>query len=248
MPEPRRAAATGTLDKSAVRRSAVLSDDGRYRYLLTRVWGYGPRVLFVMLNPSTADASIDDATIRACMALARRWGYAGITVINLYAWRATDPTDLDRVPADRATGADNDEHINRAVAAADLIVAAWGASLPRAGAARAQHVLSLLRAAGLVHHLGLTKHGHPRHPVRLRTDTTPHRWPAQDATNHLTQETQMSTSQNPDRVVSCGPTHEWTEWSDHGLTTGELTTELRWCVHCGDVQGRSSAVPAGTGR
>lgn len=112
----------------------------------------------------------------------------------------------------------------------------------------AQHVLSLLRAAGPVHHLGLTKHSHPRHPVRLRADTTPHRWPAQDATHHhLTQETPMSTSQDPDRVVSCGPTHEWTEWSEHGRNTGELTTELRWCVHCGDIQGRSSAVPAETG-
>jgi len=80
-------------------RSAVLSDCGTYRYSLTRRWSPGPLLGWVMLNPSRADALVDDPTIRRCVGFARRWGFAGIVVRNLYALRATDPRELSRHPA-----------------------------------------------------------------------------------------------------------------------------------------------------
>ena len=74
---------------------AVISQDERHRYSLTRRWGYGPAVCcWIMLNPSTADATTDDPTIRRCLRFTQGWGYDALTVVNLYAWRATDPADL----------------------------------------------------------------------------------------------------------------------------------------------------------
>ena len=74
---------------------AVISQDERHRYSLTRRWGDGPRVCcWIMLNPSTADATTDDPTIRRCIGFTHDWGYDALTVVNLYAWRATDPADL----------------------------------------------------------------------------------------------------------------------------------------------------------
>ena len=74
---------------------AVISQDERHRYSLTRRWGDGPRVCcWIMLNPSTADATTDDPTIRRCIGFTHAWGYDALTVVNLYAWRATDPADL----------------------------------------------------------------------------------------------------------------------------------------------------------
>ncbi len=77
-----------------VTKEAVISDCGRYRYRLTRRWGDGPLLSFIMLNPSTADAEVDDPTIRRCMGFARRDGYGGIVVGNLYAFRTTKPKAL----------------------------------------------------------------------------------------------------------------------------------------------------------
>ena len=74
--------------------SARLSDDRRYRYLLVRRWDNTlPDATFVMLNPSTADERDDDPTIRKCIGFAKRWGCGGIKVVNLYAFRATNPRD-----------------------------------------------------------------------------------------------------------------------------------------------------------
>src|SRR5689334_20041621 len=77
--------------QSEIVKSAVLSPCGLYRYRLTRRWGDGPALLFVMLNPSTADATEDDPTIRRCTGFAKREGMPAIEVVNLFAWRATDP-------------------------------------------------------------------------------------------------------------------------------------------------------------
>src|SRR4051812_40135006 len=74
--------------------SAILSDCDRYRYLLGREWADGPTAVFVMLNPSTADALHNDPTIRRCLRYAQVWGCGALMVANLYAWRATDPDDL----------------------------------------------------------------------------------------------------------------------------------------------------------
>jgi len=114
----------------AVRRGAVISDCGTYRYALARYWGPGPELAFVMLNPSTADASVDDPTIRRCMGFARRENLGGIVVANLFALRATDPSAL-KASHVFAFGAGNyDALTNVALDAAEShlpVVCAWGA-------------------------------------------------------------------------------------------------------------------------
>jgi hypothetical protein len=148
--------------------SAILSDCGRYRYRLTR--GDEPRLPFVMLNPSTADAKFDDATIRRCLDFARRERRPGIEVVNLFAYRATDPRELERV--DDPCGPDNDAHLiqlaqacaTRPVGERDLVVA-WGA----VAGDRVRHarvVANLLAALGArLVCLGTTQAGWPRHPL-----------------------------------------------------------------------------------
>jgi hypothetical protein len=113
-----------------------------------------------MLNPSTADAHHDDATIRRCIGFARSWGFGGVEIVNLFAYRARDPRELLRV-AD-PVGPRNARFIQMAIARAALVVLAWGAhpSVSRRAA------LSLPRARCL----GLTRAGHPRHPLYLRRD------------------------------------------------------------------------------
>ena len=141
---------------------ATFSADRRYRYRLWRRWDRSrPVVAFVMLNPSTADARNDDPTIRRCVGFARAWGYGGIEVVNLFAYRATDPRELRA--ANDAVGPENRRHIHRAIARAHLVVLAWGAHGSGSG------LLSLPRARCL----GLTRAGRPRHPLYLRRDVRP---------------------------------------------------------------------------
>lgn len=168
---------------------AVLSPCERYRYVLTRRWGPGTAVAFVMLNPSTADASQDDPTIRRCIGFAKSLGHDAIGVVNLYAWRATSPDDV--VTAWRRgvdiVGPDNDYFIAAALGVSPVnvlapIVAAWGAGpsgLDVEG--RAADVLAIART----HHpdrnlacLGYTKAGAPRHPLYLPADADLAPWPA----------------------------------------------------------------------
>lgn len=152
---------------------AVLSQCGTYRYTLDRVWDRRrPRALFVMLNPSTADAREDDPTIVRCKSRAERAGCGGLTVVNLFALRATKPGVLATHPD--PVGPDNDAWIT--VALSDdpsVIVAAWGAYPPAAGRraeiradVRVTRVLQILAAHDVpVKCLGTTKEGHPRHPL-----------------------------------------------------------------------------------
>src|SRR4051812_17109287 len=108
-------------------RGALLSDDGLYRYRLWRIWEeLAPVMVWVMLNPSTADADVDDPSIRKCVGFAKANGCGGIIVVNLFAWRATDPKEL-RAVAD-PVGPENDAHIRWAVKAPLLatVVAGWG--------------------------------------------------------------------------------------------------------------------------
>jgi hypothetical protein len=148
---------------------ALVSPDGQYRYLLQRRWSeVGPLLTFVMLNPSTADASNDDPTIRRCIGFAKREGFAGLTVLNLYAFRATKPADLWR--ASDPVGPANDDMIRTHVLQAwkdwQPVVAAWGTNAPRA---RVLQVCAMTDGADW-RALGLTKDGHPRHPLYLRAD------------------------------------------------------------------------------
>jgi hypothetical protein len=93
-----------------VQRGALVSNCGRYRYRLWRLWdAAAPTMVWVLLNPSTADADTDDRTVRRCQSLARREHYGGVILVNLFAWRCTHPRDL-RLAAD-PIGPENDEHI-----------------------------------------------------------------------------------------------------------------------------------------
>lgn len=146
-----------------MRGEAIFDATGRYRYLLRRRWGAGPRVAFVMLNPSTADASRDDPTIRRCVGFARRWGFRSVDVVNLFAYRTPHPRALAR--AADPVGPANDRHLRRAVRRAALVVCAWGAT--DLAHARARAVAGLFDGIRL-RCLGWTRSGAPRHPLYLR--------------------------------------------------------------------------------
>lgn len=159
-------------DNPQVESGAVVSPCGRYRYRLWRSWDASKRpAVFVMLNPSTADAHADDPTIRRCLGFARGWGAGGLVVVNLYAWRATDPRRL--VEARRAgadiQGAERDAHLRVAFAQADVVVAAWGAHALAQDAAR--DVLAQVPEGVQIECLGVTREGFPKHPLYLAAAT-----------------------------------------------------------------------------
>jgi hypothetical protein len=152
---------------------AVLSPCGKYRYRLSRRWGSEGPCLFIMLNPSTADASLDDPTIRRCIGFAKSWGHGELVVVNLFAVRATNPKDM--FSADDPVGPDNMRHIKEA---ADYVVkgvypekggpiiCAWGANGSYMG--QAETVLGWLKAVYVRPMcLTATKTGQPGHPLYL---------------------------------------------------------------------------------
>lgn len=152
-------------------REAAFDASGRYRYALTRRWAPGgAQVTFVLLNPSTADATRDDPTIRRCMGFARAWDHTALEVVNLFAWRATRPAELRRAPA--PVGEENDTYLLRAVRRAARVVLAWGIHGALAG--RDAAVCELLRRAGVqAECLGVTQAGQPRHVLYLPRDAQP---------------------------------------------------------------------------
>lgn len=159
------------VDIEFIHSAAKFDKDRLYRYTLERFWRE-PKVLcnFVMLNPSTADALVLDPTVTRCVRYAYDWGFDGIVITNIFAIRSTKPgvlyTDPDPV------GKDNDDAIESAAARCDRVVAAWGIH----GALRGRGPAVAVRLLELHHDvrcLGLTKTGHPRHPLYLRRDTPP---------------------------------------------------------------------------
>lgn len=153
---------------------ALMSECGRYRYRLDREMGCDSKVLlYIMLNPSTACATVDDPTIRKCKGFALRLGYERIRVVNLYAFRATNPADLDLEPD--PVGPDNDGHLRSAMATASAVIVAWGAH--RAAKARVPRLLELAGPHPTLCCLGTSKDGSPRHPLML-----PYTAPLQDWT------------------------------------------------------------------
>ena len=160
-----------------VRPLATFSPDRRYRYRLTRqvdmMFGDG-EVSFIMLNPSTADETEDDPTIRRCISFARSWGYRWLSVTNLSPLRATDPQDL------MAAGPEPDDvwetnvgTIHHLATTSDMVIAAWG--VHGGNENRAQRVIGRLDRLTL-HCLGTTKDGHPRHPLYVSSDTQPYEY------------------------------------------------------------------------
>lgn len=153
---------------------AVYSDCEQYRYLLTRTWDTaGSKALFVMLNPSTATEVQNDPTVERCERRARALGFGSFRVCNIFAWRETDPRRMRR--AQDPVGPENDAAIRDGCLWGDMIVCAWGthgAHLDRGAA-----VERLMRDTGRpLHHLGLTKDGHPKHPLYIGYATRPVPW------------------------------------------------------------------------
>jgi hypothetical protein len=147
---------------------AIISACGRYRYVLRReLQDHGPRVCCIMLNPSTADGYKNDATIYRLVSLVKRWGYSALDVVNLYAWRATQPADMwsaQKAGTD-IVGPDNDYYIGEILDQARMVLLGWGAAKPAKERVRA--VLRMLRVHD-DHHLWALKlndDGSPAHPL-----------------------------------------------------------------------------------
>ncbi len=153
-----------------IKREATFSSCQRYRYSLLREWSATQsKVLFVGLNPSTADAELDDPTIRRCIGFAKAWGFGGLYMGNLFAFRSTDPKGL--LTASDPVGPDNDAVLLQLAQAAGLVVAAWGnhgAWMDRAG-----QVKSLFGPLSI---LKLNRSGQPAHPLYLKGDLRPMPW------------------------------------------------------------------------
>ena len=151
---------------------AVFSKDRVYRYALGRTWAWGgdpTYVAFIGLNPSTADENIDDPTVRRCIGFAQLWGYGGLVVLNLFAYRSTDPAQLFMV--DDPIGCENDHYIKEYAAQSEIVVAAWGNMGKHLN--RDMEIRTLLPN---LYHLGLTKIGCPRHPLYLPKTIKPEVW------------------------------------------------------------------------
>ena len=138
---------------------ATFSDCGQYRYALWRFWQPDqPRVMFVGLNPSTADAEKNDPTIRRCIGFAQDWGYGGLYVVNLFAYRATLPKDL--FAAEAPIGPDNDVWVQKLANESDLIIAAWGNDGAVQGRSHTfRQLLPQMKC------LKMNKSGEPAHPL-----------------------------------------------------------------------------------
>lgn len=164
---------------NAVIASAVISDCEKYRYSLTRVWDDNkPRVLFIMLNPSTADAEKDDPTIRRCIGFAKDWGYGGIYVVNLFSRRSTNPKDLLTAPF--VVGIENEKWFRRMSLLAHLVVCAWGNSAIvdklQKRLDSCWKPLSWIDKSKPLHYLELSNDGTPKHPLYLPKTLKPVRY------------------------------------------------------------------------
>ena len=148
---------------------ALFSECRTWRYALWRRWDFGSRcsmVAFVGLNPSTADESIDDPTIRRCQGFAKALGFDGMYMLNAYAFRATDPKDMKR--AADPVGPENDQWLRYYGSVSNAIIAAWGVHCDD------RRKVSVCETIGRsIMCLGKTKGGRPKHPLYLRADTKP---------------------------------------------------------------------------
>lgn len=154
------------------------SEDRRYRYWLTRDWGLGQRVMWIGLNPSTADERHLDPTLRRILRYSSEWGYAGFVMTNLFAYRATKPGDMKA--QEDPVGPDNDQHLVRVAAEVGLVVCAWGTHGVHMDRSRA--VVDLLTNAGhssKLRCLVVVGNGEPGHPLYLPLTASPIPYPPQ---------------------------------------------------------------------
>lgn len=149
--------------------SAEISACGRYRYELTRRWADGPLLEWVMLNPSTADADQDDPTIRRCKCFAKDWGFNGIRVVNLFAWRATNPDEL--LTTEMPFGGRNAKYLTEEQG--PVTVCAWGTHKAVVNCAS----VSSLRSRSYLACVGYNKDGSPKHPLYAPKNAGLRPWP-----------------------------------------------------------------------
>jgi hypothetical protein len=146
-----------------------------FRYRLSRQWGDGAHVLFIMMNPSTADLEVDDPTVAKCGRLARRWGYGGVMVGNTFAYRATVQSRLAEVPD--PIGPENDRHLLDMAREAAKTIFAYGTPKHKMLRARGPAVVRMIRSEGIeTHVLRLSKDGVPYHPLYLSENLVPFAW------------------------------------------------------------------------
>lgn len=153
-----------------MRPAATFSPCRTYRYTLWREWLLGEGyAMIVGLNPSTADETVNDPTVRRCMEFAKAWGFRGLCMTNVFAFRATLPADMKR--ATDPVGPDNDRALLASAQSAGVVVAAWGTH----GAYR-QRDVEVCALLPHLHALQITKHGCPNHPLYLKKTLTPRPW------------------------------------------------------------------------
>jgi hypothetical protein len=154
-----------------MKKGATLSNCEKYRYKLWRIWDESkPSVMFMMCNPSTADAQIDDPTIRRCIGFAESWGFGGLYVGNLFAFRSKNPKDL--LNTAHPVGEYNAQHIYQMLEKCSMIVTAWG---------NAKIVYKIVKKNpnykplnGIkAYYIDLSKDGTPKHPLYLKGDLEP---------------------------------------------------------------------------
>jgi len=157
--------------KSNIVSSAEISEDKKYRYNLYRVWDTTkPTCIFICLNPSTADASFDDPTVNRCIRFAQDWEvYGSLCMINLFAFRTSNPTKL--IKEDDPIGPENDKFILQEVKKSGIVIAAWGAfGLFKD---RGKFVKNLVNSVCNLYCLKLNTDGTPSHPLYLRKESKP---------------------------------------------------------------------------
>jgi len=157
-------------------KTAIISECKQYRYELTRTWDESmPKVLFIMLNPSTADADNDDPTIRRCIGFAKSWGYGGLIVCNLFAYRATNPKEL--LKCKDPVGISNIDHVSKACTNVEKVITAWGNypivdKLMKGKSAFRMLTHSLKK----LHYIDISKTHCPKHPLYLSKELQPIKW------------------------------------------------------------------------
>lgn len=149
-----------------ITKSSVISDCGKYRFQLSRIWDHTKsKVLFIMHNPSIADAEKSDPTMTRCVNFARKWGYGGIYIGNLSPYIATNPADLKNLSSAELQPKENNEHVAIMMGLCSIHILAYGNPY------RAMMIPD--RTANDWHYLSLTKAGNPGHPLYLKSDLTP---------------------------------------------------------------------------
>lgn len=152
-----------------MKKGAVISDCGKYRYKLWRIWDdTKPKILWIMHNPSTADGDHDDPTIRRIINFSKSWGFGGLYVGNIYPYRATNPKDLLMLSLLEACPIENASNVYQMRIECSMIIAAFGNPVLKTPG-------HFIFDKGY-HALKLTNSGNPCHPLYLKADLVPQEW------------------------------------------------------------------------